>query len=289
MNAGKQLIYYVIAPDPGGRLPRQLAQSLRSLRRFNPEIAVHLLHCGEVSQQIEEESERNQVTVHQVPEYINLLENYAPGLDSLRAFPTLHKFLCLDRLPLDDVEQLLYMDCDTYWFADPATLFRRYRTNHFYACAEVGSRAFGNWYDPSYLDEDRVAALSSALGLAVLPPFNTGIMLMHTMMCSRLLALRPWFLETAARLLAGATAASATGEQVGTLAALPYPSSNTWLLDEVALWLTLGAIPGLQMGLFAQNEVPISNLQAVLPAEDRLVAHYFSIQEDDFFRLFPRL
>ena len=47
MNAGKQLIYYVIAPDPGGRLPRQLAQSLRSLRRFNPEIAVHFaLRCA---------------------------------------------------------------------------------------------------------------------------------------------------------------------------------------------------------------------------------------------------
>lgn len=287
MNAGKQLIYYVIAPDPGGRLPRQWAQSLRSLRRFNPEIAVHLLHCGEVSRQIQEESDRNKVMVHQLPEYFDLLDKYAPGLDSLRSFPTLHKFLCLDRLPLDNVDQLLYLDCDTYWFADPALLFQRYRTDHFYACAEVGSRAFGNWYDPAYLDEDQVAALSSALGLAVVPPFNTGIMLMHTVMCSRLLALRPWFLATAARLLAGSSVAQAAG--AGSLAALPYPSSNTWLLDEVALWLSLGAIPGLQMGLFAQNEVPISNLHAVLPAEDRLVAHYFSIQEDDFFRLFPRL
>ena len=73
-------------------------------------------------------------------------------------------------------------------------------------------------------------------------------------------------------------------------AALPVEQYATWLLDEVALWPDPGCDSWRCKWAFAQNEVPrISNLHAVLPAEDRLVAHYFSIQEDDFFRLFPRL
>ena len=36
---------------------------------------------------------------------------------------------------------------------------------------------------------------------------------------------------------------------------LPFPSSNPWILDEVALWLTLGQIPGLTHGSFCREDV----------------------------------
>ena len=37
--------------------------------------------------------------------------------------------------------------------------------------------------------------------------------------------------------------------------ALPYPSANRWILDQVALWLTLGHIPGLTYGDFSPRDV----------------------------------
>src|SRR4029078_2472624 len=38
-------------------------------------------------------------------------------------------------------------------------------------------------------------------------------------------------------------------------AALPYPSANRWLLDELALWLTLGHVPGLTSADFSRTDV----------------------------------
>jgi hypothetical protein len=285
MHPRRQLIYYVIAPYGGDRLGRQLGQSLRSLRRYDRDCPVHLLHCGSPSSQIVTEAAHNDAVVHELPEYCDLLAEHTSHWPAFAAYPTLHKILGLDRLPLDSVSQLLYLDCDTYWFADPRHLFRRYRTCDFYACAEVGSRGYQNWYDPSYLDEDKLAAICSAEGLTIVPPFNTGVMLMQTGLCERLLSLRSRFLETAARLLAGYQLEPG----LSSVSPLLYPSSNEWLLDEIALWLTLGAIPELKLGWFDQSEVAISNLHIAAPPPQCVLAHYFSSQEEDFFDHHPRL
>jgi len=236
------------------------------------------------------EAERNNAVVHELPEYPALLAEHTPHWRTLAAYPTFHKLLCLDRLPFDRVGKLLYLDCDTYWFAQPKRLFDNYRTCDFYACAEVGSRAFRDWheldwYDPTYLDEDLLVAISAAEGLSMVSPFNTGVMLLQSTLCQRLLSLRNRFLETAARLLAG----NPRSCNPPSVVPLVYPSNNDWILDEVALWLTLGAIPEMKQGILDRRDVPIGNLHVGAPRERRLLAHYFSVQEEEFFRHHPRL
>jgi hypothetical protein len=284
------LIYYIIAPDPEERMIRQWMQSIRSLRRHDAATPVYLLHCGPPSPALLSEAADHKVVVHQLPEYTRLLAEHTTHWQTLAAFATLHKILCLDWLPLDRVARVLYLDCDTYWFAASQRLFDNYRTFDFYACAEVGSRAFRDWhgldwYDPDYLDEDLLAAVSATEKLAAVIPFNSGVMLIGSPLCRRLLSLRSRFLETAARLLAGNSRWSHALDVVP----LAYPSNNDWILDEIALWLTLGAIPKLKQGLFDPCDVPIANLHIGAPPERRLLAHYFSIQEEEFFRLHPRL
>lgn len=203
----------------------------------------------------------------------------------LENYPTLLKILCIDYLPLDTMDQVLFLDCDTYWFSEPNRLFQQYNTWDIYACAEVGSRGYGHWYDPAYLDEDKLAAIASAEGLCSVAPFNTGVMLIRSDLCKSLLLLRRRFLETATRLLASYSKSEVPFSRTS----LPYPSNNEWILDEVALWLTLGAIPGLKLGLLDQREVPISTLHFDAPVERRILAHYFSSQEESFFNRYPRL
>ena len=36
---------------------------------------------------------------------------------------------------------------------------------------------------------------------------------------------------------------------------LAYPSSNLWILDQVALWLILGQVPGLTHGLLSPDDI----------------------------------
>jgi hypothetical protein len=61
-------------------------------------------------------------------------------------------------------------------------------------------------------------------------------------------------------------------------AALPYPSSNRWILDQVALWCTVAHIPGFRYvdfdtGDVAQNGEIFAHRPRDAPW---VVAHYFS-------------
>jgi hypothetical protein len=53
----------------------------------------------------------------------------------------------------------------------------------------------------------------------------------------------------------GLADARANASQIDVERALPYPSSNHWILDEVALWLTLGHVPGLRTADFSMADV----------------------------------
>jgi hypothetical protein len=61
---------------------------------------------------------------------------------------------------------------------------------------------------------------------------------------------------------------------------LPFPSSNVWILDQVALWLTMGHVPGLTHGHLSREHV-------IQGAEDsecetKVVHHYFGMDKTAF-------
>jgi hypothetical protein len=62
---------------------------------------------------------------------------------------------------------------------------------------------------------------------------------------------------------------------------LPFPSSNFWIVDQVALWLTLGQIPGLTHGRLSRADVTQGGEQAG-DTNSGIVYHYFGIDKADF-------
>ena len=60
--------------------------------------------------------------------------------------------------------------------------------------------------------------------------------------------------------------------------ALPYPSTNRWILDEVALWMTLGHVPGLRVADFDRGDVAENGeFSAARPAgASWVLCHYYS-------------
>ena len=66
--------------------------------------------------------------------------------------------------------------------------------------------------------------------------------------------------------------------------AIAYPSENAWIVEQIALWLTLGWLPGL-------SQAQLSTAQALQDGEYRepgrltaetVVVHYFSTLQADF-------
>ena len=60
--------------------------------------------------------------------------------------------------------------------------------------------------------------------------------------------------------------------------ALFYPSANRWILDQVALWMTVGHVPGFKYEDFALGDV-LQNGEILTKkpnACDWIVCHYFS-------------
>jgi hypothetical protein len=65
-------------------------------------------------------------------------------------------------------------------------------------------------------------------------------------------------------------------EDVGS--ALPYPSANEWILDEVSLWLTLGHIPDGNYSDFSPHHV-LQNGELLGHSNiepDWILCHYFA-------------
>ena len=63
--------------------------------------------------------------------------------------------------------------------------------------------------------------------------------------------------------------------------ALPYPSNNVWILEEIATCLTLGRVPGALHETFLPEDVAQGDECFGAPPP-RVVAHYFSVGEDRF-------
>jgi hypothetical protein len=298
-----KLVYYSLANSPDARLERQWIQSIRSLRQYNGQVAVALLLYNGASTALYEECSRFGVTVYPMGSYKESLARlYVQGC-SLAVLPTFHKFLALDHTSLYQVSQLLYVDCDTWFFGDVDILFERYRDADWYAREEPSSRLSKYGADPRHIDEEALASLAQSVGARSVPPFNTGVCLMNHGIWQQLDKLRVTYLDLAWRLLCGTQLG--VGQRVADdpemrssvlsaltstdrFRALPYPSTNIWIIDEIALWLALGRLAHFSLGIMSQTDLAQGG-EFAEGAGRSVLAHYFSTQEEQFFRVVPRL
>ena len=194
-------------------------------------------------------------------------------LAALVRYPLLHKFLNLRELAATGAAQVLCCDCDTVFFDDVAALFDRYGGPDLVAREEVHSSRSAYGVDREFIDEPLLARLAASEGGTPVAPFNLGVVLLNNGVARRMAGLDALFVDYAWRLVCwmaqhpadgpaaafgefrGAAAALGAAGPADLARALPYPSVNRWILDEVALWLALGHVPGLRTADFDPRDV----------------------------------
>ncbi len=300
----ERLVHYSLSLSPTrdcGHLLDQLDASLEGLRRHNRSIPVAVLVHGPGDGRLTELGRRHRAELVTRPDYGTLLAEIVPeAAPSLVHYPLLHKFWNFEVLAEIDPRSALYVDCDTLFFGDVERLFDGYgRAGHVVAREEPGSRRSHYGYDPTYLDEEALASLTAALGIRPIPPFNTGAVLLNELPWRSIASIGERSVEIAWRFLIDLvhrldpTAANRYGPSAAAadlrsrlddlrpdlaLDALPFPSPNHWILDEVSLWLALGQVPGLQVADFDRSDV-VQNGELFAHRPDDVPAvlcHYYS-------------
>jgi hypothetical protein len=298
------MVCYSLTLPPADRrddLVWQLDASLESLRAVAPSLPIRVFFHGQPPRDVVRIATQAQAELVIGPTYRErlaaLLPAAAPVLD---AYPLLHKFLNFGALADRTPTQVLLADCDTIFFHDPARLFEGYTHADCVAREEPTTARSAVGHDPTYVDEPALAALAAVLGAAPTPAFNIGVLLLNNARWRDLAALERQFLIYAFRFLTWMAlhpadgAAAQYGESAAAIrlreqyralltpricaAALPYPSANRWILDQVALWCTLGHIPGLRYADFARSDVCQNGelFQHDAAHPPWVVAHYFS-------------
>ena len=295
-----RLIYYSLANIPGESRERQWIQSIRSLRKHNRSIAVWLFLFNSVSERLLQEAERQNVHVELLGSYAAFLQPMHSRASILALYPTLHKFLVLATSPLESVTQLLYLDCDTFFFADVNLLFDQHVSQDWYAREEPRSRRSPHGYNPKHVDELLLSYIARKEGLQPVPPFNSGVCLMNRGIWHKFRELRESYLCLVWRLLCGRElsdhemglddprvrpAVLDAMSKSDRSHALPYPSANPWIVEQIALWLALGRLPNFSPGKFAPADVcQGGEFETMLASgEPCVIAHYFSGCEEEFF------
>lgn len=287
----------------------QLRQSLSSLRAHDvssiPTTTVKVFAFGELEDDLAELSTSGVEVVAKGP-YRSCLERWcAPALaEVLARYPVLHKWLALAELPQAPGDQILYVDNDTFFFDDPTPLFERCAAMDFYAREEPFSSRSHAGYRSEHIDEPALFALAEAEGRAPLPTYNLGVVLLNNALCVRLGGVLPDFFALVGRFCAGtvrdmdpkawvgmpwldhlAANLSRLGGEGGVGEPLAYPSSNTWIVEQLALLLAFGKLAGFSHGMLTQEEVA-QGVEFHFLHHDRPLpplAHYYSSNKQPFF------
>jgi hypothetical protein len=292
------LIHYSVSATSAAAvsgLVAEFALSLWSLRRGNPHVPVVVFAYDDAAAIVEDVARQYRAELVDQGSYARRLADLCPeGWPVLARYPTLHKFL---NFPvLSGVERALYCDCDTIFAGDVAVLFDRYAVADVYAREEVHSALSSYGPERSFLDEPALRRLAADLRVAVVAPFNTGVVLVNHGRGAQLAQLDAWLVQCVWHFMVWmslhpehvvdrrygtldgieSAGALATHEQLAR--ALPYPSANQWIVEEMATWLALGAVQGLVTGVFSPQDAPQNGEpdDPALATSDWLVHHYFS-------------
>lgn len=295
-----RLVYYSLANFSYDSREHQWIQSIRSLRLRNPSIPVWLVLFHSTSAELLREAERWGVHVQLLGDYEKFLQLAHARGSILAWYPTFHKFMVLSGLPLEDASQVLYLDCDTFFFDDVDILFDRYAEHDLYAREEFKCRRSPLGYDPNHIDEDVLESIVRDEGLRFVPPFNSGVCLFNRGFWRRLEDLGAENLDLAWRLLCGREIAGREDKKYDPRLrqavrdamtdrdrsrALPYPSANDWIIEQIALWLALGRLENFSLGTLSADHVPQGGeFETMLGSAQRCVlAHYFGSGQKRFF------
>jgi hypothetical protein len=295
-----RLVYYSLANFPYDSRVRQWIQSIRSLRIYNRSIPVWLFLFNDAPSELLREAEVQNVRVHFLGDYAELLQRAHPHGSVFALYPTFHKFLVLPKLPLQKLTQALYLDCDTFFFDDVDRLFDQHTEQHLYAREEPSSTRSPHGYNPKHINEQMLKDIAYSEGLRYIQPFNSGVCLLNRRVWHGLVGMRDAYLNLAWRLLCGWQEGShnETGHEVKAQKAvrdamtdfdrsraLSYPSANYWIVEQIALWLALGGLPDFSLGTLLPAHVPqgIEFKTALGSQNGCVLAHYFTGAEEDFF------
>lgn len=295
-----RVVYYSLADVPGDNRERQWFQSIRSLRRYNRSVPVWLFLFNAASDELLREAELHGVQVQFLGDYEEFLRRAHPRGSILALYPTFHKFLVLPHLPLEGMTQLLYLDCDTFFFDDVRLLFESSMKHDLYAREEPRSLRSPHRHNPKHIDELLLKYIAEKEGVRYVLPFNSGVCVLNHGIWDSLIGLRDTYLTLAWRLLCGRELSGHDFEfadprirpaVIDVLTdedrskALPYPSANDWIIEQIAVWLTLGNLPHFSLGTLSSTQVAQGGEFETMLASNRrcVLAHYFSGGEEDFF------
>ncbi|HEU4836958.1 MAG TPA: hypothetical protein VFS90_21170 [Pyrinomonadaceae bacterium] len=275
----------------------QLLSSVKSLRTYNSVVPVHVFLYGEHPDRFITELEREAATVHSMGSYLDAIRRHRPrAFRTLVRYPVLHKWMNFHKLAPLGPSQVLQIDCDTFFFDDVEILFERYSDCHFYGREEPMSKASPYGYDPNYLDEDKLFALARRERAQPMKPCNIGVSVLNHGLWSEVAKRAEMFLAYVFRFIA---CLGRDPQTVGRLwpelaevvmldlieqpdvEDLPFPSSNVWIIEQVALWLTLGHIPGLTHGHLSRDHV-LQGGEDNGSSETKVVHHYFGVDKTAF-------
>lgn len=276
----------------------QLITSVKSLRAHNRVVPVHVFLYGEHPPAFVTELEHQRATVRQMGSYDDAIMRIRPrAFRTLARYPVLHKWMNFHKLTPLRPSQILQVDCDTFFFDDVEILFERYAERHFYAREEPQSKASQYGYNPNYLDEDKFSALARREGAVAVKPYNIGVCMLNHGLWNEILKRTEMFLTYVFRFAAGIGRDPQTRWELWRPMAevvlldlmeqpdvehLPFPSSNFWILEQLALWLTLGHIPGLTHGYLSRDHV-LQGREQNGSGESKVVHHYFGIGDKKAF------
>jgi hypothetical protein len=294
-----RLVYYSLANFPYDSREHQWIQSIRSFRLHDPSIPVWLFLFHGASKELLREADRWNVQVHLLGNYEEFLQQAYSRGSILGLVPLFHKFMVMPYLPLRKVEQILYLDCDTFFFNDVNLLFDHYAEKDWYAREEFRCIRSPLGYDPDHIDELLLQSIARGEGLQYVEPFNTGVCLLNRGIWDKLEGLSNSYLDLAWRLLCGrensrtddARDAALREAVMNTMTdsdrsrALPYPSQNDWIIEQIALWLALGGLPDFSLGTFSRTHVVQGGefKSMIRPDHQCVLAHYFTGGEKHFF------
>ena len=301
-----RLAYYSLANVPSDSREHQWIQSIRSMRRRNRSIPVWLFVFNDASKQLLAEAERWNVHLCFLGDYSAFLRKAHPQGAILALYPTFHKFLVLPHLPLQKATQVLYLDCDTFFFDDVDLLFDLHREQDWYAREEFMSRRSALGYDPNHVDEELLMSITHRERLHYIPPFNSGVCLLNHGIWHCLDGLSDAYLSLAWRLLCGREiskpsekvrnpqlwkAIMGAATEPDRVHALAYPSTNDWIIEQIALWLWVGRLSHFSLGTLSPAHVLQGNeFETMLsPDQQCVVAHYFTGMERQFFASVPQI